>query len=117
MARKKPAAAGTAKVSIDPRSGEPILFLVERKHGEFPARDLSGSDLNRVAYRRALREDPTTRPPDRAEPQVLEAIAGELVDGGFYTRNVSRGTPPAPADPPNPDAEPVTPAEEPEVRS
>lgn len=93
MARK-------AAAAINPRSARAVLFL-RRRHGELPARDLSWADLNRLAYQRAIRLNSRKRPPDLALPADLQAIADELVRGGYYARDET--------------PEPAAPAEEPEV--
>lgn len=100
MAKKAAAAA------IDPRSARPVLFLV-RRHGGLPKRDVSWADLNRLAYKRALRIDPRKRPPDLAGADALTGLADELVAGGFYARSAAPTPPPV--------DEPAPPAEEPEV--
>lgn len=105
----RPAAKATG---LDPSGAEVVLLHVGRKHGELPARDLTGSDLNQLAYQRALRQDPARRPPDFADAGTLGVIAAELVAGGFYSY-VPRETTADP-EPTTPD-EPATPAEAPEA--
>lgn len=109
MARRRivRARATTARVS---RGTSVVLVHVRGKHGSLPARDLTGGDLNRLAYRRALAES-GKRPPDRASDEVLEALADELVATGIYARPDQ----PDKKEPDPPAETPATPAEEPEA--
>jgi hypothetical protein len=132
--------------TIDGRSPEVVLTWTGGPRGQFvPARDLTGSDLLRIAYRRAVlagrrnRRDkpapltPSTRArlrlaieqgtpaereratralrprpsqakrPGTPTPDVLEALAAELVASGSFRRVTEPAPPPAPP----PAAEPV----------
>lgn len=102
MAKKK------TPVSIDPRGQEVVLQYVGAPdvHGPVPMRDLTGGDLNRIAYVRELhvreaahaayrraQDDESPQPdlilPGVAELEVLEAIADELVATGSFARNMA----------------------------
>lgn len=121
MAKKSAAAPSL----LNPRSGKVVLFAL-RKHGELPRRDLTAGDLNALAYRRALRADPRKRPADLATAETLEALADELVAGGFYSRDLGvagevgavaiiPNEPPALPGPLPTNEPPVIPAETPEA--
>jgi hypothetical protein len=99
--------ANTKKSSapIDPRGQDVVLTYIGAPdvHGAVPSRDLTGSDLNRVAYVRELRrreakhaairrsQDDDRQPSDLKLPGLataddLEAIADELIATGTFER-------------------------------
>lgn len=113
-------------MKIDPQSGDPILFYAGGRTTA-PARDLSGHDLARIVYVRALAavkaarsnavapgetREPTKRP-GPADYATLAALADELVATGAFTREGPLVSPPAipeiptPAPPADSDGGPV----------
>lgn len=84
MTKRKPA---TKPRGIDPRSTKPILSYREERGAVpgVPARDLTGTDLARIAYKRRLVTDAVrSRPEPLSTPTAAAKIADELVATGSY---------------------------------
>lgn len=137
MARSKSAAAAEP-VEIDATSGDVVLEYQGGRTGRYvPARDLSGNDLARIAYRRAADvaratrsrvvevdarkgERPTPTRPGPATAEELEQLAADLIATGRFARNIEPAASGAPAPEPEvPSSEsqiepPGEPAPEPE---
>lgn len=68
--------------------GEPVLlFIGPGRFAGIPARDLTESDLARIAYRRALAEtaaDGKRPDPRNPDPAALAAITAELTSSGLF---------------------------------
>jgi hypothetical protein len=124
--KKTPAAA---QAPIDPRSETIVLEYVDGRTARYvPARDLSGNDLARIAYRRATDKARASRRvlvapgaqrvkpsrPALATPRELKVLAAELVSSGRFARNQAApadDNPPAPESgaPPEPSNDPPAP--------
>lgn len=70
--------------TFDPRSAAPTLFHVGGLIPGVPDRDLSGSDLARLAFLRCDRESRPSLPTDIPNADIA-ALADELVASGIYT--------------------------------
>lgn len=77
------------KAKYDATSGEPVLFLTGSPVENVPARDLSGSDLARLAW---VGLDPRPNLPTDVPASALSAVADQLVKSGSYTTSESAGS-------------------------
>ncbi len=127
--KKKTAEPGAEPFEVDPRSAKVVLHYVgenDRSARNAPPRDLTESDLARLAYVERIREigsdvgqpidreDPDSeliaRPDPRdPDPVLVGAIVADLVASGRFSLDL-----PEPAKPDSPTPEPVKPADEPE---